>query len=458
MEFFSAWRSLRRLLAGAALGVCAFAATAQDVGEVTFVQGAASAQRPGGEARFLAKGDAIAQGEVLNTSERGYAVLSLTDGTKLTLRPNTAFAVNELNQQSGRESLAMSLLRGGLRAFTGLIGKNRPQAMRLTTPTATVGIRGTEFDARLCGDDCRREAPYAKPGPPAAAQNLVVARLVVVNGNATAVATDGTGRALAPGAAVFNGESIRTGPDSNAVLAFRDRTKVTLIEKTDFKLEDVRMAGPSEQGNFLVRLFTGGIRAFTGAIGRANRGNVRFVTPTATVGIRGTGLDLQLRESAVFLYTWDGSSSLTPNDGQELVVEKDSAASLGAGAGAAGLLNGVPQFFLDERAIRPDQLDVDFDNLFAVRRFNEFVPGLYVGVRRGNVNVAGASGLFVDLGPFEAALLPDGSDRPERIEPLPGFLFNDSMPLPDEVVLRPLRLIELAGPGRLSASDQCLLQ
>jgi hypothetical protein len=96
--------------------------------------------------------------------------------------------------------------------------------------------------------------------------------------------------------------------------------------------------------------------------------------------------------------------------------------------------------------------------LFAVRRFDDAAPGLYVGVRKGNVNFGSAAGFFVDLGPFEAAFLAEGGSRPVRIEPLPGFLFNDPFPLPDEVDLRPLRLIEIVGPGRLSGSDQCLMQ
>ena len=58
---------------------------------------------------------------------------------------------------------------GGLRAVTGLISKAGPDRVRLVTPTATVGIRGTEFDARLCGPECRLEAqgiPAAVPATP----------------------------------------------------------------------------------------------------------------------------------------------------------------------------------------------------------------------------------------------------------------------------------------------------
>ena len=426
-------------------------AQAQEIGEVTYVQGVASAQRPGGEARFLAKGDTISQGEVINTSERGYAVVGLKDGTKITLRSNTAFAVNEFSREPGRENLAMNLLRGGLRAFTGLISKARPTNARLTTPTATVGIRGTEFDARICGADCRRESEFAKPAPPAPARDPVVARVAVLNGAATAVARDGAARPLAKGAAVYTGEAVRTDAGSQAVLAFRDQTKVTLLEKTDFRLEDVRMAGPPAQGNFVVRLVTGGLRAFTGLIGKSNRGNVKFITPTATVGIRGTGLDLRQVADNVYLFTWDGSAALEA-DGKEVVVDAGRAGVSSRERGVLELLSEVPEMFRDD-ALRPDRIEVDFDGLFAVRRFEEAAPGLYVLVRSGFVNLDG-----LDLGPFETGFLADGSRVAVRIEPMPGFLFNDPFPLPDNADLRPLRLIELVGPGRLSASDQCLLQ
>ncbi len=449
--------SLRRIVLAAYLGLGLGTALAQDVGEIVYVQGVTSAQRPGSEARFLSKGDGIAQGEVINTSERGYAVLGLKDGSKLTLRSNTAFAVNELNQQPGSESLVMNLLRGGLRVFTGLISKARPTAASLTTVTATIGIRGTEFDARLCGPDCAREAEFARPAPGAAPQDLVVARVVQTGGETSAVAANGSARALAPGAALFNGERVHTGADSYAVLAFRDQSKMTLIEKTEMNLEDVRTAGLAEQGNFVVRLLAGGLRAFTGLIGKANRSHVKFITPTATIGIRGTGIDIRLQPDGTFLYTWSGSATLDAG-GQEIVVDSDHAGVFVSAGNLLQLLESVPPSFFSEHAPRPDNVPVNFDELFAVQINGEVVPGLYVGVRKGNVNIVSASGFFIDLGPFEAGLLAEGGDHPIHIEPLPGFLFSDPFPLPDDDDFRPMRLIELYGPGGLSANGQCLLR
>ena len=75
--------------------------------------------------------------------------------------------------------------------------------MQLRTVTATIGIRGTSFDARICGDDCRQEERMAqlRPLPPTrvAAADLVVARLVSVSGQATAVQPGKAPRVLQQG-------------------------------------------------------------------------------------------------------------------------------------------------------------------------------------------------------------------------------------------------------------------
>lgn len=435
-------------------------AAAQDVGRVEFVQGVMSAHRSGSDPRLLAPGDAIGAGEVLSTSGRGYAVLNLADGTRLTLRPNTTFAVTELSQAPGSENLAMNLIRGGLRAVTGLIGKARPTAARLSTPTATVGIRGTEFDARLCGVECRDEGRFVKPAPPAADQALVVARVVAINGSASAsgpAGAPGGTRMLAMGAALYSGDTLRTAALSHVVIAFRDRTRVTVVADSTVRLDDVRIAPTTPaQGNIVIGLLTGGLRAFTGLIARNDRERMRFVTPTATVGIRGTGLDLRVAADGSYAYTWDGAIGLAAN-GAEVLIERERAGLHRGGTAAPELLGTIPAFFLSETAPRPDSVEVDFDTLFAVRRLDDFIPGLYVGVRDGNVSLLARGGV-VDLAALEAGVLPEGSDVPLRLVPLPGFLFNDAIPLPNDSPPRQLRLIELIGPGRLSGSDQCLLQ
>ena len=71
------------------------------------VQGIASAQKPGEPARFIQKGDPLNQGDVISTAARGYAVIELKDGSKMTLRPDTSFAVSEYREGTANDGMVM---------------------------------------------------------------------------------------------------------------------------------------------------------------------------------------------------------------------------------------------------------------------------------------------------------------------------------------------------------------
>jgi hypothetical protein len=155
---------------------------AQPIGDVVHVQGIASAQRPGEPARFLQKGDALNEGDVINTAARGYAVIQLKDDSKITLRPDTTFAIPEYRQGTANEGMLVRLLKGGMRAVTGLMAKRNPQSVRINAGTATIGIRGTSFDARLCGTECAQEGRTGdRPAVSLAQQEAIVARIAVTS-------------------------------------------------------------------------------------------------------------------------------------------------------------------------------------------------------------------------------------------------------------------------------------
>ena len=131
---------------------------ATQVGEVSFARGVITGQIAGEQPRILGKGLPLHNGETLNTSSRGFAVIKLDDGSRMTLRPNTTFKIVNVDSRKGSENAFMSLLRGGFRAITGAISKASASAFRVSTSVATIGIRGTEFDARLCeGAECDAE-------------------------------------------------------------------------------------------------------------------------------------------------------------------------------------------------------------------------------------------------------------------------------------------------------------
>ena len=51
-------------------------------------------------------------------------------------------------------NIVISMFKGGLRAVTGLVGKRSKEKVKFATETATIGIRGTNFGALLCQNDC----------------------------------------------------------------------------------------------------------------------------------------------------------------------------------------------------------------------------------------------------------------------------------------------------------------
>src|SRR5690606_20908527 len=55
----------------------------------------------------------------------------------------------------GTEQASYRLHKGGVRALTGMIGKRDPQTYKVHTSVATIGIRGTGHNTRICQGDCR---------------------------------------------------------------------------------------------------------------------------------------------------------------------------------------------------------------------------------------------------------------------------------------------------------------
>jgi hypothetical protein len=108
-------------------------------------------------------------------------------------------------------------------------------------------------------------------------------------GNVVATGADGRARALAKGAELNAGDRVATN-DGRAQIRFADGAYVSLQPNTDFAIREFRYDGRtdgSERGVF--GLLKGAMRTVTGAIGRVNRAAYEIQTPTATIGIRGTG-------------------------------------------------------------------------------------------------------------------------------------------------------------------------
>jgi hypothetical protein len=119
-------------------------------GRADFVIGEVTAVAPNGIQRALTKGATINAGDAINTAAGARAQIRFADGGFVSLQPNTQFRVDEYqydNQTDGKEKGFFSLLKGGLRAITGAIGRVNRNTYQVATPSATIGIRGTGYNA-----------------------------------------------------------------------------------------------------------------------------------------------------------------------------------------------------------------------------------------------------------------------------------------------------------------------
>lgn len=128
--------------------------------------------------------------------------------------------------------------------------------------------------------------------PEAWAQQQPAGRVTVTLGSLEAVAADGSVRRLKRGDAVFQGDTLRTGPQGRGQIRFTDRGILSLRPDTVLAISDYgyESSNPSA-GRQQLNLDRGGFRTQTGNIARANRQAYRIQTPVAVIGVRGTVFD-----------------------------------------------------------------------------------------------------------------------------------------------------------------------
>jgi VCBS repeat-containing protein len=116
---------------------------AASIGKVVTLEGSATAQRTDGTVVQLNVGDQVAQGDVLQTAQGGALGLVFTDGTVFSLTSNSRMVLDNLVYQAGGQnnSLTFNVVEG---TFSFVAGQVAPTGeMRIETPVATLGIRGT---------------------------------------------------------------------------------------------------------------------------------------------------------------------------------------------------------------------------------------------------------------------------------------------------------------------------
>jgi hypothetical protein len=158
---------------------------------------------------------------------------------------------------------------------------------------------------------CALAAALAAPGAGAAlAQDGIGVTATVVrdvSGNA-----GGRNRALSVGDGVFRDETITTGARSNTQVLFLDETSLTIGPASSVMLDRFVYAGGGRASEVSVEIARGALRFVSGS---SRPQSYTIKTPVATIGVRGTILDIFVRAGTVVVLLEEGASDVCSRQG-----------------------------------------------------------------------------------------------------------------------------------------------
>ena len=100
-----------------------------------------------GRQRALKQGDVVRVGDKIQASTTGEAVLRTADAGVIAIRPNASFVMERFSAKGGADDQSgLRIFSGALRLITGWTGLRNKDSNRVQTPTATIGIRGTDHE------------------------------------------------------------------------------------------------------------------------------------------------------------------------------------------------------------------------------------------------------------------------------------------------------------------------
>ncbi|HYR36342.1 MAG TPA: FecR domain-containing protein [Burkholderiales bacterium] len=135
-----------------ALAVLGFTATAwaADVGEIKIAKGAAHLER-GSQRLTVRVGMPVQESDKVVTGSDGTVGITFADNSLLSVGPSSVLAIDRyvFDSTTHAGQFDSTLSKGTLAVISGKMVKQSPDAMRVRTPSAIMGVRGTEFIVRV---------------------------------------------------------------------------------------------------------------------------------------------------------------------------------------------------------------------------------------------------------------------------------------------------------------------
>ena len=130
-------------------------ALAADVGLVKVAKGSVQIQR-GANKIAATVGTGLQQADVVITGADGSAGITFTDNSLVSVGPNSVFSIDKYSFDTTTHAgeFEGNLKQGRLAAVSGKMVKQSPDSMKIRTPSAIMGVRGTEFVVQV--DDTKK--------------------------------------------------------------------------------------------------------------------------------------------------------------------------------------------------------------------------------------------------------------------------------------------------------------
>jgi len=122
------------------------------IGKVVIARGDVYALDGNEQRRALQRRSDVFEGDTIVTGADGSLQIRFKDNAILALRAESQLKITEYHgtdADNDRERVLMDLLAGGFRTITGSIGKTDQDAYQVRTPNASIGIRGTHYEALI---------------------------------------------------------------------------------------------------------------------------------------------------------------------------------------------------------------------------------------------------------------------------------------------------------------------
>jgi len=98
------------------------------------------------------------------------------------------------------------------------------------------------------------------------------------------------------GEKIFKGDILRTGADGSLGVIFKDDAVLSLGPNSELVIDDFLFSPAEGKLSFMTRMLRGTAAYLSGIIGKLAPQSIRFETPVASVGIRGTRFLVKVEE------------------------------------------------------------------------------------------------------------------------------------------------------------------